>query len=476
MKNSKILIYLMIIVAIMLCIPSILYLANNKTVDGFSAYYTYNLQPINNQINGILNGIIIIGLLLVFSIIYFMIIKHEKEIFKNKKQIILFITIISLIFMMILPFLSSDIYYYIGDSWINSKYGENPYYTTVKDLQDQGINDEILNNTGYWKNTTSVYGPIWNSIAKLLVSFSFGNVTIALFVFKLASLLIHVLNSYLINKITKSNQYMLLYGLNPLILIELLSNVHNDIYLILFILLAFYFLIRKRNIYFTIVFLALSIATKYSTVLIVPFILLYYFRKYSIPKRILYCILSGISIIAIVIILYLPYYRDMSIFTNMLVQGNRYSQSIMALLLQKIDREVFYNINSTRMPVFAILYIGVLFQILLTKKLTIKYIMKKYNWLMLIFIFIVLTNFQKWYILWLIPTLPWQSKQMRKFILALTVTAIIPSWNYFKTGNDAFFDGIYYSSSILAILFIYIIINRMVISISKSRGFMIHNS
>lgn len=476
MKNNKIFLYLMIIVAIMLCIPSIMYLVNNKTVDGFSGYYTYNLQPINNEKTGMLNGIIVIGLLLIFSVIYFAIIKHEKKIFKNKKQITLFITIVSLIFMMILPFLSSDIYYYIGDSWINSKYGENPYYTTVKDLQDQGINDEILNNTGYWKNTTSVYGPIWNSIAKLLVSFSFGNVTIALFVFKIASLLIHVLNSYLIYKITKSNKYMLLYGLNPLILIELLSNVHNDIYLILFILLALYFLIRKKNIYFTIAFLALSIAIKYSTVLIVPFILLYYFRKYSIPKRILYCILSGISIIAIVFILYLPYYRDMSIFTNMLVQGNRYSQSIMALLLQKIDREIFYNINSTRMPVFAILYIGVLFQILLTKKLTIKYIMKKYNWLMLIFIFIVLTNFQKWYILWLIPTLPWQNKNMRTFILALTVTAIIPSWNYFKTGNDAFLDGIYYSSSILAILFIYIIINRMVISISKSRGFMIHNS
>ena len=31
---------------------------------------------------------------------------------------------------------------YIGDSWLASKYGENPYYTTVQDLQDKGINDE----------------------------------------------------------------------------------------------------------------------------------------------------------------------------------------------------------------------------------------------------------------------------------------------------------------------------------------------
>ena len=72
---------------------------------------------------------------------------------------------------------------------------------------------------------------------------------------------------------------MLLYGLNPLILIELLSNVHNDIYLILFLLLALYFLVRKKNILLTTVFLAFSMAIKFSTILIVPFILLYCFRK-----------------------------------------------------------------------------------------------------------------------------------------------------------------------------------------------------
>ncbi len=470
MKNNKILLYLMVLVAVILCIPSVMYLVNNKTVDGFDAYYSYNLIRTNNEIAGILSGIIVIGLLLVFSVIYFMIIKCEKEIFKNKKQIIIFITIISLIFMMILPFLSSDIYYYIGDSWINSKYGENPYYTTVKDLQDQKINDEILNNTGYWKNTVSVYGPLWNSIAKLLVSFSFGNVTIALFVFKLASLLIHVLNSYLINKITKSNKYMLLYGLNPLILIELLSNVHNDIYLILFILLALYFVIRKKNIYFTIVFLALSIAIKYSTVLIVPFILLYYFRKYSIPKRILYCMLSGISIIAIVIILYLPYYRDMSIFTNMLVQDGKYTQSIFALMLVKMNNNIIFTlINQFKLPIFAMLYIATILCLLFTKKITMRHSMKKYNFLMLIFVFLILTTFQKWYILWLIPTIPWQSKNMRRFILALTVTAIIPSWNYFKTGNDAFMDGIYYSLEMLILSAIYTLTNIQLKRLRKKK-------
>lgn len=358
---------------------------------------------------------------------------------------------ISFIFMLILPFLSSDIYYYIGDSWLAAKYNQNPYYIAVSDLQEQGINDEILDNTGYWKNTTSVYGPLWNSVAKFLVSFSFGNLTVALLIFKLASYLIHVLNSYLIYKITKSSKHMLLYGLNPLILVEFLSNVHNDIYLVLFILLALYFLIRKKNIYFSIIFLALSISIKYSTVLLVPFVLIYCFRNNSIPKRILYCFISGFSIIVLVILFYLPYYRDLSIFTNMLVQGTKYSQSIMLYLMEKIPYNIFRWIDSLKMLIFAIIYVIILIVLLFTRNITAKKMFRKYNITMLIFIFIVLTNFQKWYILWLFPTIPWQGKNMRKFIIYLTIVALIPSMGYFMVGGDPYTLGISYSIQMLII-------------------------
>lgn len=456
MKN-KILIFFVVIIAIILAIPSILYLINNKTVDGFDAYYTYTLVKSDIQSVRIKSAIIVIGLLMIFGILYVEIIKKENEIFDSVKKVFIFVFVISFIFMMIIPYLSSDIYYYIGDSWISAKYGENPYYTSVSELQENGINDEILNNTGYWKDTTSIYGPLWNSVAKLLVSFSFGNVTIALFIFKIASYLIHVLNSYLIYKITKSCKYTLLYGLNPLVLVEFLSNVHNDIYLVLFILLALYFLTVHNNKLFTIIFIALSVSVKYSTVLIVPFILIYCFKDKTLPKRILYCLMSGISIIALVVLLYLPYYRDYTIFTNMLVQGEKYSQSIMLLLTQMFKNDIF----STKLilPIFAIIYITFLIFLLLKKDINMKEIMKDYNFIMLVFIFIVLTNFQKWYILWLLPTIMWQTEKMQKFIIYLTITAIIPSFGYFLAQGDPWTVGIGYSAKILIISITLLIID-----------------
>ena len=463
MKSNKILLYLMIIISIILCIPSIIYLIINGTVDGFDSYYTYTLSRTEDEIVNITSGVLVIGLFLLLGILYLLIIKKEDSIFKDKKQVMIFIIIISFIFMMILPYLSSDIYYYIGDSWLCSKYHENPYYTTVKDLQDNGINDEILNNTGVWKHTTSIYGPVWNIIAICLVSLSFGSVTSALFIFKILSLLMHIFNCYIIGKLTKGKKYILLYGLNPLILIELLSNAHNDIYLILFLLLSLYFLIKKKNIYLMVLFLILSIAIKYSTILIIPFILLYYFRKENIFKRVCYCTITGVIIVLFTILLYMPFYKDISIFTNMLVQDGKFTQSIMALLKVKIKdfNLLFSIIYYIKLPLLAIMYLIMLIKMLLTKDFKFKDAMKKYNIIMLIFIFLCLTTFQKWYILWLIPTITWQNKYMRYFILNLTITALIPSYNYFKFESDGFSKGIYYSLMIIVISLVLIVIKTI---------------
>lgn len=283
------------------------------------------------------------------------------------------------------------------------------------------------------------------------MKFSFGSITIALFVFKFVAFLIHVLNSYIIYKITKSRKYMLLYALNPLALIELLSNVHNDIYLILFILLALYFLIRKKNIYLTILFLALSVSVKYSSAFLVPFILMYYFRNKTVPKRIMYCLISGLSIISIVILFYLPYYEDYTVFTNMLAQGNKYSQSIPAFLMKKVGGNIFNIVKTITIPSFIGLYIVLVGIMLFKKQVTLKKLMKKYNFIMLIFIFLVLTTFQKWYVLWLLPTIIWQNKQMRNFIIYLTITAIVPSIGYFLSQGDPFMVGISYSIKMLAL-------------------------
>jgi uncharacterized membrane protein len=52
----------------------------------------------------------------------------------------------------------------------------------------------------------------------------------------------------------------LIYGANPTILFEALSNVHNDIFIVLFILLAIYFVTKKKNLMLSVAFIAMATA------------------------------------------------------------------------------------------------------------------------------------------------------------------------------------------------------------------------
>lgn len=456
--KNKIIVFLIFMVSIFLCMPSVIYIFKNKTVDGFSNYYTYDLQEYTNQIEGQKNAFIIIGLMIAYGILYFLLIRNERKIFKNLKKIYIYILLISIIFMLILPYLSSDIFYYIADSWIATKYGENPYYTTVKDLQDKNITDEILENAGVWGKTTTIYGPLWNIIAFILTSFSFGKITVALFVYKFVYLIIHMINCIYLYKLTKSRKYLLIYGLNPLVLIDFLSNCHNDIFLVAFLLISFYYLIRKKNYYLSIIFLACSFSIKSSMIVIIPFIFLYLIKNENIKK----CLLLSVIFIVISLSLYIPYYSDYTVFTNMMVQTNKYSQSVRLLLNNLLlFPKITSFISELILPLFVIAYTGIIFRVLLSDKKSILFVIRNYNLAMMLFIFLVLPTFQSWYILWLFPTIIWQRKNIRKFIIYSSSVTMISNYKYFVEGIDAFIYGYYYSINIVLIAVICVLIHSI---------------
>lgn len=56
----------------------------------------------------------------------------------------LWIAIIALIFVAVLPFTCSDVFYYLGIGRINSTYHQNPYYITIKEFVEQDNNKQFL--------------------------------------------------------------------------------------------------------------------------------------------------------------------------------------------------------------------------------------------------------------------------------------------------------------------------------------------
>ena len=89
--------------------------------------------------------------------------------------------------------------------------------------------------------------------------------------------------------------------------------VHNDIVVVLFVLLAFYFLKKKKNIFASIIFLAIATGIKYFTILLLPILVLYHFRnEKTIVKRLLKCIIYGMLFVAIMLVEYAFYYKNLS--------------------------------------------------------------------------------------------------------------------------------------------------------------------
>ena len=445
MKNKALKISF-IILNILFIIPSLIYLIQNKTVFGYNLYYNFF---ITNQINKILSTSIYLAIFVTIFIIYIIIIK-QKEMFKNIKQITLFIAVTSFIYVFMLPWTSSDIFYYMGVGELDGVYYQNPYYITMEDFYEQNkenINDEILEQgaNNYWANTTVVYGPISQLIFKVCSTVSFKNINIALLIYKLVNMGVHIGSCYLIYKITNRKKFALIYGINPFILLEGIGNVHNDIIIVFFVLLTLYFLIKKKNIYISILFLAIATGIKYFTILLLPIIILYHFRnEKKLGKRFLRCIQYGLMFLVIFILEYVIYFKDVNVFMAMMVQTERYAKSIYSVIIQKSPDYLVY-IRASICVIFILYYLKMFIDLITEKDIKIYKIMKKYNISIILFL-LILTNFQQWYLMWLFATIMWQKTYMIRSIISLSaITEIANSIYMFKVESylyDPYFVGI----------------------------------
>lgn len=466
-----------IILSISMVVPSVMYLATHGTIFGFNTYYNFFInQESNKQISTI--TYLLLFVLLIAIYIFFI---NKKECFKNIKQTIIYISIISGIFVIMLPWTSSDIFYYMGVGELHSSYGQNPYYVTIKQYCDdkkEDLNDDSIIKQGYrnyWSNTTVVYGPVAQLIFSCITKLSFKNVNVCLLLFKLLNLIVHILNCYLIYKITKKLKFVIVYGLNPYILLEFMGNVHNDIIVVFFILLSLYFLLKKKQLLPSIIALSIATGIKYFTVLLLPVVILYHYRnEQKIGRRFLKCIQYGIIFVGVLLLEYAIFFRDISIFTAMMAQNAKLSKSIYSgivglgelhevkeiIIFEKefTTRNIAITLRDIVMVIFIITYIKFCIDLLTTKKIKLRNVLTKYNMELIIFL-MALTTFQQWYIIWLFATIFWLNPNAIKSIIAWSLASEIANSIYmFKV--ESFKYDMHFWTIIACILVIHIIIMK----------------
>lgn len=182
------------------------------------------------------------------------------------------------LFLCAVPNLSDDFYRFIWDGRL-SVAGINPYrhlpmqlVTSLPDgLEMKGLY-EHLNSPHYY----SVYPPLLQWIFKLATSlFPHGIlapvIVMRLIIIAAEVLLIRVLQ-LLVKRLSMPPAYVLLYALNPLVIIELTGNLHFEAVMLLFVLLSFLFLLR-RWLVLSAISLALAVCTKLLPLIFLPLLL-----------------------------------------------------------------------------------------------------------------------------------------------------------------------------------------------------------
>jgi hypothetical protein len=172
--------------------------------------------------------------------------------------------------------MTTDIFNYALYGEMPVLYGANPFIRTPSDFPQNPLYYLI---PLYWHDAPSVYGPLWIAISVAVASV-FRPLSLAdeLLCYRLIANAAHVANTVLVWRLARrlrpdaAPSAAIAYGWNPLLLVDFGLNGHNDA-LMLTLLLGAFLAASYRRVYAAAALLGLSVAAKYTTVLVAPVML-----------------------------------------------------------------------------------------------------------------------------------------------------------------------------------------------------------
>lgn len=263
----------------------------NLTLSSNSTYQAIQYQLIQlGYYNRPASAYLFIGILTGLFLLYWHMLHlaSKGNISFNSVRYIIAVSVVLGIFSY--PAFSHDIFNYMFDARIVTTYGQNPYLSSAQDFPA-----DLWVRFMHWTHRTYPYGPLWLVLTIPISFMGMGKFVITLLLYKMMFATFHMGNVWLIGRISttlKSKHALLamvIYGMNPLVIIESLVSPHNEVVMAFFLLLSLYYLVVAKlasrgstnlNV-LSIVMLMVSGAIKFITWILLPVFL---FHK-QITKR-----------------------------------------------------------------------------------------------------------------------------------------------------------------------------------------------
>jgi hypothetical protein len=221
--------------------------------------------------------------------------------------------------LVLLPgLLSDDLYLYNLYGRTISVYGANPIqYAPSSFPADTHL------TWVHWKELRSSYGPVWLMISAGLSRIGVDSVTTTVVLYRVAAGVLHLLTIAVLWSALRSTDARtatsrtLFYAWNPLVLLEVVGNAHNDVLVALFAVLLV--TAAMRRVWLTSAFFgACAVMVKpYALLLLVPLArnILINSRGWALARRL---VLAGVVVAGTMAFLSLPLWAGTALLTNVL--------------------------------------------------------------------------------------------------------------------------------------------------------------
>lgn len=318
----------------------------------------------------------------------------------TKERLVFFLgvaIIARLILLFTFPNLSDDIYRFVWDGRLLNS-GVNPFdflpshYMKEGVASIKGIRPALyaeLNSPEYF----TIYPPVAQVSFYISVWLSPNSIWGSAFWMKLLLFASEMGTLFLLYHLPKGKKNILLYALNPLILIEVMGNLHFEGAMIFFLLLAYFFLLKNRWELSAIAF-ALSIISKLLPLIFLPFLI----RRLGWRKSIQYFMIVGILVLLSFVPLYSPVFiENISQSFDLYFRRFEFNASIYYVARWVGFQLKGYNLIGMIGPVLAMLSTAlILLLTLLEKRKSIESLGQSWFWAICIYLLFA-TTIHPWY-------------------------------------------------------------------------------
>lgn len=299
---------------------------------------------------------------------------------------------------------AADVYAYIAEADSVILYRANPFFVPVSAIPGHPLAPFLD-----YPNETTHYGPLWLVFGVILRSVSGANLLVTLLVFKIAAVLFLIAIAWLVYltlRRTKPDTAVLaalLIAWNPLLLVELAENAHNDVAMMMFVALAFFLQSRGWHRGAIIALLAACLVKYVAAVLVPLFLLVDLDQAGPWRKWVLGVTLDALAALAFAsaLMISLGFAGTIGILQEMSGWFTTSASAVAYYWLRELLplQEAASIISNSAKAVFALMYLGVVFR-LWRKSTTLS---SSSLWAIVALLIVGTSWFQPWYIAWAIP-------------------------------------------------------------------------